>query len=254
MHFFVFVLSYIIIQKLNLIFIMSTPHEDENDYRESEDEDFNPDKIDNVEQSESESDSDSDNKETETSETRQTRQTRSKHAIDETDSTASVKESKPSVDIDSLWQSMNKPTSSVSPVPKEQTTVEPINEEYITIDRTFKFAGKVTHEVKRVLASSAEAKAYLKEKAQAPEPSSKLTRKPPRKRKSSLLEELEAGKAKKVNTLEKSRLDWLGFVDKEGIRDDLTKYNKGGYLHKQDFLSRVERNIHNDMTSNKSSK
>lgn len=50
--------------------------------------------------------------------------------------------------------------------------------------------------------------------------------------------------APKLNTLEKSRLDWAGFVDKEGIQDDLKKFNKGekGYLEQQAFLGRVAEN------------
>ena len=47
-----------------------------------------------------------------------------------------------------------------------------------------------------------------------------------------------------MNTLEKSRLDWAGFVDNEGIGDELQKWNKGdkGYLDRQAFLGRVEQN------------
>lgn len=145
-------------------------------------------------------------------------------------------------------------------------------EEYITIKREYEFAGKVTVEEKQVLKSSAEGKAYMKERElidqrvkqdllqevdelkhditskqvskRHTELSSSVKRKPPKRmKKSSLLAELEAGKAKKMNTLEKSRLDWIGFVDDQGIKDDLNHFNKGGYLQKQDFLNRVEHNI-----------
>lgn len=52
------------------------------------------------------------------------------------------------------------------------------------------------------------------------------------------------GKAKKLNVVEKSRMDWAGFVDKEGIKDDLelAGRSKQSYAHRQDFLSRVEMN------------
>lgn len=35
-------------------------------------------------------------------------------------------------------------------------------------------------------------------------------------------------KVPKMNTLEKSRLDWNGYVEKEGIRDELKYKNKDG--------------------------
>ncbi|KAH7041222.1 bucentaur or craniofacial development-domain-containing protein [Microdochium trichocladiopsis] len=52
------------------------------------------------------------------------------------------------------------------------------------------------------------------------------------------------GKAKKLNVVEKSRMDWAGFVDKEGIKDELelAGRSKESYAHRQDFLSRVEAN------------
>ncbi|OAD77517.1 hypothetical protein PHYBLDRAFT_185527 [Phycomyces blakesleeanus NRRL 1555(-)] len=47
-------------------------------------------------------------------------------------------------------------------------------------------------------------------------------------------------KVPKMNTLEKSRLDWQGYVDREGIRADLKYQNKDGYMEKVAFLQRVE--------------
>jgi hypothetical protein len=43
-----------------------------------------------------------------------------------------------------------------------------------------------------------------------------------------------------MNTLEKSKLDWQGYVDREGIRDDLKYKNKDGYMEKVAFLQRVD--------------
>ncbi|ODQ66329.1 BCNT-domain-containing protein, partial [Nadsonia fulvescens var. elongata DSM 6958] len=169
---------------------------------------------------------------------------------------------KSSLDIDSLWNEMNTETSNkVSPVSAPVTVVtpsvtiatpptKPLAEETITINRRYVFAGKEMTETKTVLCSSAEARAFLNEKASvteySPAPSTTITtaatkaRPPPRKRVSKL--DSLAGKAPKLNTLEKSKLDWQGFVDREGIQDDLVKFNKGksGYLDRQDFLSRVE--------------
>lgn len=50
------------------------------------------------------------------------------------------------------------------------------------------------------------------------------------------------GKEKKLNTVEKSAMDWAGFVDKEGIKDELDAAgkSKGAYKARQEFLARVE--------------
>lgn len=54
--------------------------------------------------------------------------------------------------------------------------------------------------------------------------------------------EAAAAKAKKLNTVEKSRMDWAGFVDKEGIKDELALAGraKGSFADRQDFLARSE--------------
>ena len=61
----------------------------------------------------------------------------------------------------------------------------------------------------------------------------------PMKRKSNLEAMTKSKKPPKLNVLEKSRLDWAGFVDKEGIKDDLKTYNKDGYIERQEFLKRT---------------
>lgn len=143
-----------------------------------------------------------------------------------------------------------------------------LQEEYITIKKTYKFAGKVETEEKRVLKTSDEAIAYLKEQesqsTETPEPdtdsstsmkrknsvSSTRRRGPVKRKQGSLLDELNSLKPKKLNTLEKSKMDWLGYVDQEGIKDELNLHNKDGYLKKQDFLSRVDSRIENNIRSN----
>lgn len=47
-------------------------------------------------------------------------------------------------------------------------------------------------------------------------------------------------KEPKLNTLEKSKLDWQGYVDREGIKEDLKYKNKDGYMEKVAFLQRVD--------------
>ena len=49
----------------------------------------------------------------------------------------------------------------------------------------------------------------------------------------------QSNKPQKLSVLEKSRLDWAGFVDKEGIVDDLKRYNQDGYVERQEFLKRT---------------
>lgn len=51
-----------------------------------------------------------------------------------------------------------------------------------------------------------------------------------------------AANAKKLNTVEKSRVDWAGFVDREGIKDELDAAgrSKHSYASRQAFLARVD--------------
>nr|CUU97600.1 hypothetical transcript [Hymenolepis microstoma] len=48
--------------------------------------------------------------------------------------------------------------------------------------------------------------------------------------------------APKISTLEKSRLDWESFTEKEGIKDDLKLHNKGkdGYVERKAFEARTQ--------------
>jgi hypothetical protein len=48
--------------------------------------------------------------------------------------------------------------------------------------------------------------------------------------------------ATKLNTVDKSRYDWAGFVDKEGIADELDEYgkSKANYTGREDFLNRAQ--------------
>lgn len=153
----------------------------------------------------------------------------------------------------------------------------------IKIKRTYNFAGKVHTEEKLVSRESAEAKLYLAslgaeaaaataaaaadDAAEEAQPKSK-----PRKAFRSIFEPIVEGlaaqhqqradlnlgmaarlqlreqqaqaKAKKLNVVEKSRMDWAGYVDQEGIKDELelAGKSKDSYVHRQDFLARVEAN------------
>ncbi|KAK9462772.1 bucentaur or craniofacial development-domain-containing protein [Lipomyces oligophaga] len=147
------------------------------------------------------------------------------------------------IDADAVWKSMQNESQS-----KEET-----RDEMITIVESVEFAKQVTVHERQVARSSAEGQAYLKRKQEAAAASNvtnttKATRLRIKKRKKGSLEEMAGTvKPKKLNTLEKSKLDWQGFVSEEGIQDDLKQHNKGGYLHKQDFLARVDEKRYSDL-------
>ncbi|CAO3628928.1 unnamed protein product [Mucor hiemalis] len=66
-----------------------------------------------------------------------------------------------------------------------------------------------------------------------------LNQKRPKSSLSSLVSQYNI-KEPKLNTLEKSKLDWQGYVDREGIKDELKYKNKDGYMEKVAFLQRVD--------------
>ncbi|KAK1756166.1 swr complex subunit [Echria macrotheca] len=143
--------------------------------------------------------------------------------------------------------------------------------DFIKIKRTYNFAGKVHTEEKVVARESAEAKLYLAEvgeNADAIEPADEPN---PRRRNlkkafrsafepipdgALLRKDLNLGmsvrlrarelaneaNAKKLNTVEKSRMDWAGYVDREGLKDELELAGKSkhSYTARQDFLARSE--------------
>ena len=133
-------------------------------------------------------------------------------------------------------------------------------DETLTIKRTYVFAGETISEEKQVPKASAEARLYLKSLREpdanasaAASPTKPPLRRP--KKRTSMFEPnphgtvkgltptgASANKGPKLNTIEKSKLDWAGFVDKEGIQEELDGAGKAkeGYLGRMDFLGRVE--------------
>jgi hypothetical protein len=141
----------------------------------------------------------------------------------------------------------------------------------IRIKHTYNFAGRVHTEEKLVARDSAESKLYFASKG-LPVPSADdqstedvLPKRIARKAFRSAFEPAvadptpqradlnlgvaartqagrEAQQARKLNTVEKSRMDWAGFVDKEGIKDELelAGKSKDSYAARQDFLARSE--------------
>lgn len=139
---------------------------------------------------------------------------------------------------------------------------DPMAEEMISIKRTYVFAGETITEEKVVPKSSAEANLHLQSQSTAPKPTMTPSGKPlrrPLKRRSRFDPPPESGttetagsplssgvgskdKGRKLNTIEKSKMDWAGYVDKTGIKEELTLAEKAkdGYLGKMDFLGRVD--------------
>jgi len=156
------------------------------------------------------------------------------------------------------------------------TTLSDGPDSMIMIKRTYKFAGEVHTEQKLVPRNSAEAKLFLASATQSttdPSPSTDPTpaKRPTKKARRSVFEPVtdipkrmdlhfgvrkdsgvvlsEVGRdAKKLNTVEKSAMDWAGFVDKEGIADELDAAgkSKGAYKSRQEFLARVEQKKEED--------
>ena len=153
----------------------------------------------------------------------------------------------------------------------ESKTVEPSQNDdpaaLVRIKRTYNFAGRVHTEEKLVARNSAEAKLYFASKGEpiptSPEdmlPAKRTARRAfrsafepvtdqPLQQRADLnlgmAARLQAGReaqAKKLNTVEKSRMDWAGFVDKEGIKDELelAGRSKDSYAAREDFLARSE--------------
>ncbi|KAL6924473.1 hypothetical protein ACHAPO_003694 [Fusarium lateritium] len=132
----------------------------------------------------------------------------------------------------------------------------------IRIKRTYNFAGRVHTEEKLVARDSAEAKLYLASQGDTPStdsPEKRATRKAFRSvfepqvdlmpQRSDLnlgmAARIKAGKevqARKLNVVDKSRMDWAGYVDKEGIKDELTLAGKSkdSYMAREDFLAKSE--------------
>lgn len=175
-----------------------------------------------------------------------------------------------SIDVDALWAQMISGAPATKTTQPEDEKTEPIQatqeadpSNMIRIKRTYNFAGRVHTEEKLVPRDSAEAKLYLASQGDNvpddDEPAKRVTRKSFRSAFEPMVDPLpqradlnlgmaariQAGKdawAKKLNTVEKSRMDWAGFVDKEGIKDELelAGKSKDSYNAREDFLARSE--------------
>ena len=129
--------------------------------------------------------------------------------------------------------------SHTTPIPPKDS----LDEDFITITHTTTFAGTTTTTTKRVPRNSAEAKLFLRTQA---DPPGSTPGKPPlrRPKKRSSVFDTTATKVQpvKLNCIEKSKMDWAGFVDREGIAEDLEGQSKAkeGYHARMEFLRGVE--------------
>lgn len=169
------------------------------------------------------------------------------------------------IDVESVYAQMlagaAPQPSATEPVEDPEPEPEPADDpdDTILIKRTYNFAGKLHTEEKLVPRSSAEAKLYLSQNPEpdlATEPAKRATKKAFRSKFEPLGELLQrsdlnlsvaarreaAAAAKKLNVVEKSRMDWAGYVDKEGIKDELelAGRSKGSYNAREEFLARSE--------------
>ncbi|XP_067853952.1 craniofacial development protein 1 [Heptranchias perlo] len=123
----------------------------------------------------------------------------------------------------------------------------------VTITKVFDFAGEEVKVTKEVDATSKEAKNFLQnqnemqEKCSPAAPATMEMGSPTGsgvKRQSGIGNILGkiGGKKQKMSTLEKSKIDWEAFKEKEGISDELAIYNRGkeGYIERKAFLDRVD--------------
>ncbi|KIY02181.1 uncharacterized protein Z520_02319 [Fonsecaea multimorphosa CBS 102226] len=192
------------------------------------------------------------------------------------------------IDVNRIWEEMNRPgplppprvegsavdqtvqpnrTAMPSDAASESKDTDKENvpvvdgEETIMIKRTYKFAGEVHVEEKRVLKSSAEARLWLSQqdssKAGSPAGDGKVMNRPLRKISrfdpnfhnsdafkgawTSRTAQEAQFKGPKLNVVEKSKMDWAEHVDTEGLQEELDTHAKAkeGYLTRMDFLQQV---------------
>lgn len=144
-------------------------------------------------------------------------------------------------------------------------------DEFIKIKRTYKFAGEMITEEKIVPKDSAEAKVFQASEGNAdtltaadvedtsnakavklrrplrkisrfdPNPTGSIQKSWEKRPVTGTTTETENVKGPKINTVEKSRLDWAAYVDQAGIKDELRVHSKAkeGYHGRMEFLDRV---------------
>ncbi|RAL16936.1 putative Swr1p complex component (Swc5) [Aspergillus homomorphus CBS 101889] len=155
-----------------------------------------------------------------------------------------------------------------------QETPSKYTEEMVRIKRTYKFAGEMITEEKLVPRDSAEAKLYLANKGEEtdttvaedssnkdlmvklrrplrkvsrfdPNPTGAIKKSWEKQPAAEITGQDENARGPKINTVEKSRLDWAAYVDQAGLKDELKVHSKAkeGFHGRMEFLDRVGANI-----------
>ncbi|KAJ4398835.1 swr complex subunit [Didymella pomorum] len=226
--------------------------------------------------------------------------TRAQRAVEKTERRQLASIEGATVDVEVLWaQMMSAPLRPVQPTRVQearapeaapavtQTNEAPIEEELLTLTKTFVFAGQNTTEEKQVPRSQLDKYTADGWKPTTAVKSAEAPNAPPKKLESRVRRPLKRPsrfdpnptgyvralapehqltwprkdiapvapppettidglkkpeKAAKLNVVDKSRMDWSGFVDKEGIAEELQEHGKSkdNYMSRQDFLAGVE--------------
>ncbi|KAI7886925.1 BCNT-domain-containing protein [Lichtheimia hyalospora FSU 10163] len=162
-----------------------------------------------------------------------------KTKIDMTDLDA---EAKRKARVNAIWAEMNQKQEPKSRASVQDTTKQPLDDISATLnDNKDEKASSTLDKSKN--ASTIMTGKIATTNAKCTNNTRTTTRRPGIVRPKSTLSALVSQyniKVPKMNTLEKSRLDWNGYVEKEGIRDELKYKNKDGYMEKVAFLQRVD--------------
>ncbi|KAI9506897.1 hypothetical protein GGI25_000075 [Coemansia spiralis] len=127
--------------------------------------------------------------------------------------------------IDDIWQEMNAPSSKAARIEAAESPED----------------------------SKEKPKEENKEAKSEEEPKQVVERKGPRRASkfSKMAAMVEQRRARRENTLEAARKQWTGFVDAAGIREDLNRANKDGFVERQEFLRRVDERTYQNTKSRK---
>ncbi|KAF5303994.1 hypothetical protein FQA39_LY01779 [Lamprigera yunnana] len=175
-----------------------------------------------------------------------------------------LEEAKDKPCVDDLWASFKQDTGFMTRAEREKSAIQPHSVKSnpnpsqdlpktvtkIKVTEVFKFAGEEVKVEKEVTKTDVNSKvSHVPSSSNRAKPKGGL---------GSILNQL--GKKTKINTLEKSKLDWDQFKKEEQIEDELSAYGKSkdGYLEKQDFLQRadlrqfeIEKGLRSNIRSNK---
>lgn len=125
--------------------------------------------------------------------------------------------------------------------PVKEQNEEPNEDSKLKITQVFDFAGENVEVTKEVDKSSKEAQKFLKAQEKMSSSVGNAPKRPAVGGLASIMNEI-SGKKKKMGCLDKSKMDWDSYVNKEGIKEELTTHNRGkdGFVEKQEFLERAD--------------